>query len=88
MNTVRVELSIDQLKQALQLLPLKEKLDLWRQLDTEIDRKSISERFSSAISLIRQNNTQYSEDEVMADAIKAVHEVRAKSSHAKNRSRY
>jgi hypothetical protein len=86
MNTVRVDLSFDQIKQALRQLPAQEKLDLWRQLDADIDRQAIARRFDVALKAIRQAYAQVSEDEVMADALKATREVRAKSRHAKNRS--
>ena len=86
MNTVRVDLSYDQLKQALRKLPAQEKLDLWRQLDADIDRPAIARRFDAALKAIRQTYSQISEEEVMTDALKATHETRAKSSHAKSRS--
>ncbi len=86
MNTIRVNLSYDELKQALRQLPPQEKLDLWRQLDADIDRAAITKRFDAALKTIRKTYAQVSEDEVMADALKATQEVRAAKRHAKNRS--
>ena len=86
MNTVRVDLSFDQIKQALRQLPPHEKLDLWRQLDSELDRQAIGRRFDAALKAIRQAYSNNSEEDVMADALKATHEVRTKSQHTKNRS--
>ena len=86
MSTIRVDLSYDQLKQALRKLPAQEKLDLWRQLDAELDRPAIARRFDAALKAIRQTYSQVSEEEVMADALKATHEARAKYRHAENRS--
>ncbi|MGC1378681.1 MAG: hypothetical protein WA821_20790 [Anaerolineales bacterium] len=86
MNTIHVDVSYEQLKQALRQLPPQEKLDLWRQLDADIDRPAIARRFDAALKTIRQTYSQVSEEEVMADALKATHETRAKSRHAKNRS--
>jgi hypothetical protein len=83
MNTIRVDLSYDQLKQALRKLPPQEKLDLWRQLAADIDRPAIARRFDAALKAIHQTYSQIGEEEVMADALKATHETRAKSRHAK-----
>jgi hypothetical protein len=85
MNTIRVDLSVDQLKQALRRLPPKEKVAIWRMLDSEIDRSAITKHFDSALKSIRSSYSQISEDEVMADALKATHQAR-KTKHAKNRS--
>jgi len=86
MNTVRVDLSFEQIKEALRRLPPKEKLDLWRQLDTDLDRQAIARRFDTALKAIRKTYAHVSEEEVMQDAIAATREARAKSTHAKNRS--
>jgi hypothetical protein len=85
MNTIRVELSVDQLKQALHKLPTKEKVAIWRMLDTEIDRSAITQRFDTAIKFIRSSYNDFSEETVMADVINATHQVR-KTKQAKNRS--
>ena len=82
MNTVSVELSLDQLKQALRRLPPSEKMALWRLLDEDIDRPAIARRFEASVKAIRKAYKSTSEDEVMADAIKATRAVR----HAKSRS--
>jgi DNA-directed RNA polymerase specialized sigma24 family protein len=82
MNAVSVELSLDQLKQALQRLPPREKMALWRLLDEDIDRAAIARRFGASLKAIRKAYTSTSEDEVMADAVKATRAVR----HAKSRS--
>jgi len=85
MNTIRIDLSFEQLKEALRRLPPKEKLDLWRQLDADIDRKAIARRFDTALKNIRKSYSAVSEEEVMKDALKATRETRAKYGHKKNR---
>ncbi|MCJ7722926.1 MAG: hypothetical protein MUP03_02220 [Anaerolineales bacterium] len=81
MNTVRVDLSFDQIQQALRRLPPQQKIALWRLLDKELDRSAIARKFETTIKAIRKAYVHISEDEVMADAVKATHAVR----HAKNR---
>lgn len=85
MNTIRVDLSVDQLKQALRRLPAKEKVAIWRMLDSELDRTAITRHFDAALKSIRSNYSQVSEDEVMTDALQATHQVR-KIKNAKSRS--
>jgi hypothetical protein len=85
MNSVRVDLSFDQLKQALRRLPAQEKIDLWRMLDADLDRPAIARRFDVAVKSIRKAYAHVSEDEVMTDALHATHAAR-KARHAKNRS--
>lgn len=86
MNTVRIDLSLEQLKEALRRLPPKEKLDLWRQLDADIDRQAIARRFDTAIKSIRKSYSAIGEEEVMKEAVKATREARNSPGHAKNRS--
>ena len=86
MNTVRIDLSLEQLKEALRRLPPKEKLDLWRQLDADIDRQAIARRFDKAVKDIRKSYSTVDEEEVMKDAVKAAREARNKPGHAKDRS--
>jgi hypothetical protein len=81
MNTVQVDLSLDQLKQALHRLSATEKVALWRFLDDDLDRAAIARRFASTVSAIRKAHAGLDEGEVMADAVKATREVR----RAKNR---
>ncbi len=85
MNSVRVDLSLDQIKQALRRLPAQEKVALWRMLDADLDRPAIARRFDSAVKSLRKSYASIPEDEVMADALKATRETR-KTRHAKNRS--
>ena len=82
MNTVSVDLSLDQIKQALRRLPPSEKMALWRLLDEDIDRAAIARRFEASVKAIRKAYARVSEEEVMADAVKATRAVR----HAKSRS--
>lgn len=82
MNTVSVDLSLDQLKQALRRLPPREKIALWRLLDKDIDRAAIARRFEASVKSIRKAYARINEEEVMADAVKATRETR----HAKSRS--
>ncbi len=83
--SVLVELSFDQLKEALHKLPSEEKVAIWRMLDAEIDRPAIAQHFDAAIKEIRSSYSNISEDEVMADAVAATHLAR-KAKHAKNRA--
>ena len=85
MNTVSINLSLDQIKQALRGLPSREKIALWRLLDNELDRPAIARQFTSSVNEIRKAYAHISEDEVIADAVKAVRQVR-KARHAKSRS--
>ena len=85
MNTVRVDLSLEQIKQALRRLPAQEKVILWRMLDADLDRPAIARRFDSAVRSIRKTYAHIAEDEVMTDAVKSTREAR-KTRHAKNRS--
>jgi len=86
MSIVSIDLSLEQLKKTLRRLPPAEKIALWRMLDEDIDRPAIARRFDEALRVIRSANASVSEDEVMTDALKATHEVRARRRHAKNRS--
>jgi len=85
MNTVSVDLSLNQIKQALRQLPSQEKIALWRLLDRALDRQAIARQFTTSVNAIRKAYAHISEDEVMADAIKATRQVR-KARHAKSRS--
>ena len=82
MNTVHVDLSLDQIKKALRQLPAQEKIAVWRMLDSDLDRDAITRRFTTALNAVRKTYAHYSEDEIMADAVKATQAVR----HAKSRS--
>lgn len=81
MNTIRVDLSFDQIQQALRRLPPQQKIALWRLLDKELDRPAIARKFETTVRAIRKAYVHLSEDEVMADAVKATRAVR----HAKSR---
>ena len=85
MNTIRVDVSLEQIKKAMRQLPAQEKIALWRLLDKEIDRAAIARRFSTAVRDIRQAYAQVGEEEVMADVVKATRQVR-KARHAQSRS--
>ncbi len=86
MNTIRVDVSFDQIKRALRKLPQQEKIALWRLLDEDIDRPAIARKFETTVNALRKTYSRVSEDEVMADALKATREVRTKARHAKSRS--
>ena len=88
METIRVNVSFDQIKQALRQLPDREKVALWRLLDADLDRTAIARKFASTVSAIRKKYSRISEDEVMLDAVKATREARKarKARHAKSRS--
>ena len=85
METIRVNVSFDQIKQALRQLPPQEKMALWRLLDADLDRAAIARKFSSTVNTIRKKYSRVSEEQVMSDAVKATREVR-KARHAKSRS--
>ncbi len=85
MNVVSVDLSLDQIKQALRRLPSQEKVALWRMLDKDLDRPAIARRFAASVQSIRKAYANIGEDEVMKDAVKATRQVR-KAHHAKSRS--
>ena len=76
MNTVQVNLSFSQIKEALRQLPPQERMELWRVLDADLDRAAIAKKFDSALSAIRKSYSYASEEEVVADAVKAVRESR------------
>ena len=85
MNTVSVDLLFDQIKKALRQLPAQEKIALWRLLDEDLDRPAIARRFASSVTSIRKAYAHISEQEVMADAVKATRQVR-KARNAKSSS--
>jgi len=85
METIRVNVSFDQIKQALRQLPPQEKMTLWRLLDADLDRATIERKFASTVKAIRKSHSRVSEDVVMSDALKATREVR-KARHGKSRS--
>jgi len=84
--TINVSLSIEQLMQAVQQLPAQEKMTLWRVLDTDIDRSIIRQRFWVALQTIRATYADLSEEDVMADVLLAVREVREGQSYVEDRS--
>ena len=87
METIRVNVSFDQIKQALRQLPPQEKMALWRLLDADLDRAAIARKFTSTVHAIRKTYSRISEEQVMLDAVKATREVRrGKARHGKSRS--
>ena len=85
MDTVRVDLPLDQIKKVLRQLPPQEKMALWRLLDEDIDRPAIARRFATSVNTIRKIHAHISEEEVMSDAVKVTRQVR-RARHAKSRS--
>lgn len=85
MNTVSVDLSLDQIRRAVRQLPAQEKIALWRLLDKDLDRPAIARQFTLSVNAIRKAYAHISEDEVMKDAVKATRQAR-KNRHAKSRS--
>ena len=85
MHTVSVDLSFDQIKQALRRLPPQEKIALWRLLDKDLDRSAIARQLTFSVNSIRKAYAHIGEDEVMKDALKATRQVR-RARHAKSRS--
>lgn len=74
---VMVELSFEQITQAVQQLPPEEKRALWRMLDPLIDRATIQRQFSEALATIHAAHAPLSETEAQADVTAALQEVRA-----------
>lgn len=85
METIRVNVSFDQIKQALRQLPPQEKMTLWRLLDADLDRTAIARKFSSTVNAIHKTYSNVSEKQVMSDALRATREAR-KARHGKSRS--
>ena len=84
METVRMDVPLDQIKKVLRQLPPHEKIVLWRLLDEDLDRPAIARRFASSVASIRKAYTHVSEEDVMKDAVKATQLVR-RTRHAKSR---
>ena len=84
METVRMDVPLDQIKKVLRQLPPHEKIALWRLLDEDLDRPAIARRFASSVVSIRKAYSLVSEEEVMKDAVKATRQVR-RTRHAKSR---
>ena len=84
METVRMDVPLDQIKKVLRQLPPHEKIALWRLLDEDLDRPAIARRFASSVESIRKAYPLVNEEEVMKDAVKATRQVR-RTRHAKSR---
>lgn len=80
--TVSVDLSLEQLVDALRRLPPKEKIAVWRLLGQDLDRTEITRRFDEALQEIRAAYTGIPEDELLTDVLKAQQEVRAARKNA------
>jgi len=77
MTTVTVELTYEQLRDAVRKLPSQQKTELWELLGDEIDVEAIRQRARQAVAEIREAYKHITEEEVMADVNAAVKEVRA-----------
>ncbi len=75
--TVSVELSYDQVRDAVRQLPREHKTDLWKMLGTDIDLDELRRQARTAVEEIREAYKHVPEEEVMADVDAAVKEVRA-----------
>ncbi len=76
MGVATAESSFEQLVATVRRLPADKKRKLWRTLSAELDRQIIRE-FDDALQSSWATHRGVSEDEVMADALQAVAEVRA-----------
>jgi len=76
MGVATAELSFEQLVATVHRLPADRKRMLWRTLSRELDRQIIRD-FDDALQSSWAAHRGVSEDEVMADALQAVAEVRA-----------
>ncbi|MCC6499254.1 MAG: hypothetical protein IT313_03195 [Anaerolineales bacterium] len=86
METIRVNVTFDQIKQALRQLPSQDKIALWRLLDEDLDRAAIAKKFTASVSAIRKAYPRVSEKEVMSDALKATRGARKARRRGKSRS--
>ena len=78
MSTISIELTLNQLTDAIQRLPYDQKIALWRWLDAKLkDDDTVFREFGEALEDIRAANEGVTEDEVMADVEIALREVRA-----------
>jgi hypothetical protein len=84
-TSISVNLSFEQLIDAVQRLPDQEKITVWRILDQEVDRNAIAMRFAEAVQAIRAGNPNVNEDEARADVLQAIQEVRASRHNAQDR---
>jgi len=76
MATVTLHLTVDQLLEAIRQLPFEEKLRLRALLSDDV-RERMNQRLDEALQAIREANPGVTEDEVMADVNRVVHEIRA-----------
>jgi hypothetical protein len=83
MTTITLELTFDQLLKAIRRLPREDRIKL-AQTVLQDDIEEINRRFDEALRAIEEANPGVTEDEVMADAVAAVHEYRAERA-AQNR---
>lgn len=75
--TVRVNLTIGQLLEAIGSLSLPERAALREVLDAELTRAEIRQRFMEALENIWNANKHFTEREVEADVRQAIQEIRA-----------
>jgi hypothetical protein len=76
MSTINIELTFDQLREAVRKLPKEERNKLLRELE-DLDLNEIRRRAGEALEEIWRANEGFTEDEVMADVDAALTEVRA-----------
>lgn len=74
--TITVELTIQQILQAIRQLSLEDRLVLLQTLIRE-DKDEVNRRFDIALAAVHEANRGLDEDEVMTQLNQIVHEVRA-----------
>lgn len=83
-STVTIELTLEQLLSAIRRLPWEQKKIIWKALSDELSHAEVHQQFNAALHTSWAAHKGISEDEVMADALQAVAEVRAARSAARN----
>ena len=72
--------TFDELTRAIRQLSRQQKIKLWQLLDAELVGRDVDKEFDQALQAIYAANRGVTEDEVMADALSAIHEYRADES--------
>lgn len=74
--TITVELTTQQILQAIRQLPLEERLSLLQTLIRD-DKDELDRRFDNALAAVHSANQGLDEDTVMVELTRVVHDVRA-----------
>ncbi len=69
--------TFDDLTRTIRQLPREQKIKLWQMLDAELVGRDLDREFDNALKAIWAANEGVTEDEAMADALKAIRDSRA-----------